>query len=256
MKWILWTLIFLAFFTPIIFIGKGVDHLDIMKDRYKRALDAGASSAARAIPYSGENSLEQTGIGFGDKEQHSNNIAIDRDMALEWFYRVFYRNLGIEKDEKAQENIKRYIPMKAIAGFDKLMISDVNDNWIEEIDYEIEYKGTLYLFTMSEQVKNVATGEWGRDVDFGIEPAAREALINDFIKHKLDVFLNARENAESSYNYYVNIPLNDSQMTENISGISFIVMVEGIPLPSLNPFKKEKFYAFALGGTEIYRDNM
>ncbi len=255
MKWILWILIFLAFFTPIIYIGKGVDHLDIMKDRYKRALDAGVSSAARAIPYSDEDSLEQTSMGFGDKEQNSNNIIIDKDIALEWFYRVFYRNLGIENDVEAQENIKRYIPMKAIAGFDKLMIADVHDNWTYEIEYEIEYKGTLYLFTMSDQVKKVATGEWGIDVDFGIEPEVREALINNFIRHKLNEFLSTRENAESNYNYAVNISPNDSEMTENISGISFIVMVEGMPLATLNPYNKEKFYAFALGGTEIYRGN-
>lgn len=255
MKWILWALIFLAFFTPIVYIGKGVDHLDIMKDRYKRALDAGASAAARAIPYSGEASIEQTSIGFGDKEQNSNNIIIDKAIALEWFYRVFYRNLGIELDEEAQENIKRYIPMKAIAGFDKLMLADVHDNWIEEIEYQIEYKGTMYLFTMSDQVKKVASDEWGRDVDFGIEPETREALVNDFIRYKLNEFLSARENNESNYNYFVNISSNDSEVTENISGISFIVMVEGMPLPTLNPLKQEKFYAFALGGTEIYRDN-
>ena len=129
MKWFFWTLIFLAIFVPIIYIGMGVNHLDIMKDRYKRALDAGVSAAARAITYEDENSLEQVATGFGTDNQHANNIAINKEVALNWFYRVFYRNLGIQEDTVAQEMIKKYMPMKAIVGFDRLMIADVNDDF-------------------------------------------------------------------------------------------------------------------------------
>lgn len=254
MKWFYWTLIFIVFVTPIIFIGKGVDHLDIMKDRYKRALDAGVSSAARAYVYEGQQSLEQTGSGFGTSMQHSNNLVVDRDNALRWFYRVFYRNLGIEDDAQAQENIARYIPMKAIASFDRLMIADLNDQWTVEKYYDIDYKGVLYRFTLSDQVMNKATGIWKRDVDFGIPSADRETLVSNFIRDELNRFLMNRENAESRNAYYVNISSTDSDLkTDNIKGISFIVMAEGLPLPTLNPWKIERFYAFALGGTEISR---
>lgn len=255
MKWFFWTLIFLAFFTPIIFIGKGIDHLDIMKDRYKRALDAGASAAARAVVYDDEISLEQVARGFGNEDLHTNNIAINKDAAMNWFYRVFFRNLGIEADMLAQENLKRYIPMKAIVGYDKLMIADVKDHWVFDESYELMYKGTAYKFTLSDQVMKKSTGQWARDVDFGIQPEDREKLINSFIRNRLNDFLANRENDESHYDYQINISTqNDDEMTENISGISFIVMVEGLPLPSLNPRKTEKFYAFSLGGTEISRE--
>lgn len=254
MKWFFWTLIFLAFFTPIIFIGKGIDHLDIMKDRYKRALDAGASAAARAVVYDDEISLKQAAMGFGNEDMHANNISINNDIALNWFYRVFFRNLGIEADITAQENLKQYIPMKAIVGYDKLMVADVNDHWIIEENYELGYKGTVYKFTLSNQVMKKSTGQWARDIDFGIQPEEREELINRFIRNKLNDFLAKRENDESNYDYYINISTKyDDEMTENISGISFMVMVEGLPLPSLNPRRSEKFYAFSLGGTEIRR---
>ena len=254
MKWFFWTLIFLAFFTPIIFIGKGIDHLDIMKDRYKRALDAGASSAARALIYDDKDSLDLASMGFGEKTQHGNNIAIDKENALNWFYRVFYRNLGIEDDSEAQEKLKRYIPMKAIAGFDRLMIADLNDQWILEKEYLIDFKGTKYYFTMSDQVREKDTNMWGRDVDFGISPSDREALISRFLREELNQFLANRENYESKNTYYVKIADNNfDEDTESISGISFIVMAEGMPLPTLNPWKSEKFYAFTLGGTEISR---
>lgn len=254
MKWFFWTLIFLVFFTPIIFIGKGIDHLDIMKDRYKRALDAGASSAARALLYDDKESLEHASIGFGTKAQHGNNISINKENSLNWFYRVFNRNLGIEDDTTAQENLKRYIPMKAIAGFDRLMIADLDDQWILEKEYLIDFKGTEYYFTMSDQVREKDSNLWGRDVDFGISPSEREALINRFIRGELNQFLVNRVNNESKNNYYVKIADNNSNVdTESICGISFIVMAEGMPLPTLNPWNSEKFYAFALGGTEISR---
>lgn len=254
MKWFFWTLIFLAFFTPIIFIGKGIDHLDIMKDRYKRALDAGASAAARALIYDDKDSLNLASMGFGAKSQHGNNIAIDKENALKWFYRVFYRNLGIENDAEAQARLKRYIPMKAIAGFDRLMIADLNDQWILEKEYLIDFNGVKYYFTMSDQVRVKDTNMWGRDIDFGISPSEREALINRFIRAELNQFLSDRENYESKNTYNVKIADNSfDEDTESIRGISFIVMAEGIPLPTLNPWKSEKFYAYTLGGTEISR---
>lgn len=255
MKWFFWTLIFLVFFTPIIFIGKGINHLDIMKDRYKRALDAGASSAARAFIYDDMDSLEHAAIGFGSETKHGNNIIVDKENALDWFYRVFYRNLGIEDDILIQETFKKYIPMKAIVGFDRVMIANLNDQWVLEKEYLIDFKGTKYYFTMSDQVRKEDTNLWGRDVDFGISPSEREALVSRFIREELNQFLAGRENDESKNIYYVNIAdYNSDEETENISGISFIVMAEGMPLPSLNPWKAKKFYAFALGGTEISRD--
>lgn len=254
MKWFLWLLIFLAFFAPVLYIGKGIDHLDIMKERYKRALDAGVSSAARAFAYEGEDSLAQAGFGFGASLEHSNNIMVDKGNALDWFYRVFYRNLGIENNTAEQGAISRYIPMKAIAAFDRLLIADVNDSWVIEERYELEYKGKVYLFTLSDQVMDSSTGTWARDVDFGIAPEEREALVSGFIRRRLNEFLSARENAESSNRYYVNISSNGfDHKTDNIRGISFIVMAEGLPLPSLNPGRPERFYAFALGGSEISR---
>jgi hypothetical protein len=255
MKWFFWTLIFLVFVTPIIFIGKGIDHLDIMKDRYKRALDAGASSAARAYIYDDRDSLEYAAIGFGSEMQHGDNILVDKDNALNWFYKVFFRNLGIEDDMATQENIKKYIPMKAIASFDRLMIANLHDQWIYEREYLIDYKGTKYYFTMSDQVREKNTNLWGRDIDFGISPIEREALVSEFIRKELNKFLEGRENYESNNTYSVNIAgYNSDEETENIGGISFIVMLEGMPLPTLNPWKVEKFYAFALGGTEISRN--
>jgi hypothetical protein len=100
-----------------------------------------------------------------------------------------------------------------------------------------------------------STGNWARDIDYGIQPEEREELVNEFIRSRLNDFLSKRVIDESNIQYEVNISTtNYDDMTDNISGISFIVMAEGLPLPSLNPRNPERFYAFALGGTEISRE--
>jgi hypothetical protein len=38
-----------------------------------------------------------------------------------------------------------------------------------------------------------------------------------------------------------------------IRGINFIVFCEGLPIPSLNPFRPKLFYAYGIGGSEIRR---
>lgn len=254
MKWFFWTLVFLAFFIPTVFIGKGIDHLDIMKDRYKRALDAGANAAVEYTTYEHAGNLRELGTGFGEQEQHTNKIVIDKAAALTWFYRVFYRNLKLENDTAAQSNLKKYIPLKAIVSFDKIMIADLNDNWLVDKYYDIEYNGTLYRFTLSERVLKLSMGVWGKDIDFNIPPGTRQALVSEFVRNELNQFLNNRANFESNNYYDVNIAVADIDVkTDDVDGVNFIVMAEGLPLPTLNPWREGKFYAFGLGGSEITR---
>jgi len=254
MKWFFWVLIFLVFVTPIIFIGKGIDHLDIMKDRYKRALDAGANAAVAYVSYDNGENMVQIAAAFGEQAIHANNIVIDKDAALAWFYRVFYRNLRIENDYTAQERLKKYIPMKAIVAFDRLMIADLNDDWVFDEFYDIEHNGVKYRFTLSERVMRISTGVWGKDTDFGISPSMREALVSEFIRTNLTRFLNNRENFESNNYYDVNIAVSDIDFkTDDVDGINFIVLSEGLPLPTLNPYKQGKYFAFSLGGSEATR---
>lgn len=235
-------------------IGKGIDHLDIMKERCKRALDAGANAAVNCVEYNASENLSKLGMGFGEQQYHRNNLLFDRDESLAWFYRVFYRNLNIEKNPTAQQNMKKHMPMKALLTFERLMIADVTDSWIVDKHYEMEYKGVLYRFTLSDRVFRVDTATWGRDVDFGISVEEREALVNEFIKSNLNNFLNRRENFESGYYYDVNIAVSDIDLkTDDIDGINFIVLTEGLPLPALNPWQQSKYYAFGLGGSEITR---
>jgi hypothetical protein len=243
----------------LFFIGKGVDNMDIMGERYKRALDAGAYAAASYRAYDEVKFLENQGTGFGTGLEDSKNVLLDRDESIAWFFRLFFRNLGY-KDEEKQAAVKKYIPMKALILYDRLMIADLNDDWEAycpsgEKEYIMQYHGRNYKFTLSDQVYDISNGAWIRDCDIGLTEEQRKALVTGYIIGELNNFINSRANKESGSYYNIVFSLNDAEdeKLSGINGVNFIVFCEGLPISSLNPFKKEKFYAYGIGGSEIDR---
>jgi len=71
------------------FIGKGIDNIDIMAERYKRALDAGANAASGYRAYYSEGMLYAHGAGFGIGLEDSNNVPVEREEAVKWFTGCF-----------------------------------------------------------------------------------------------------------------------------------------------------------------------
>lgn len=254
LRWFYFALIIIFASVTLGFMNQGVSNLDLMKERYKRALDAGADAAARYRSYDTNEQIREISTGYGEGLESRYNVEINPEKSLEWFYRVFFKNLGFQDNLIAQLELKKYIPLKAIVAYDRLMIADLNDNWIIDETYDIDYNGKIYRFTLSDQVMDISTGIWKTDVDFGIQEDARKALVNSFIRSEINDALVNRANYESNNIYFASIALDDVDPKENsISGVNFIVMAEGMPLPSLNPWKPAKFYAFGLGGSEIVR---
>ena len=138
-------------------------------------------------------------------------MPVERDEAVKWFYRLFFRNLGIMNTER-QNEIKRYIPLKAIILFDRLMIADADDNWhtydpAGEKEYVFQYKGKNYKFTLSDQIFDIESGTWITDGDIGLEPRERKAMVTEYIISQLNSFL---DNRGSGNNYKLVFSLNDT----------------------------------------------
>lgn len=257
MKSFFWSLIFIFCAWSLFFIGKGVDNIDIMSERYKRALDAGAYAASSYRAYSTEEMLHSQGIGYGIGLEDSNNVTIDRDEAIKWFYRLFFRNLSINDYDK-QNELKHYIPMKAIICYDRLMIADAEDNWLSydaagEKEYLIQFNGKSYKFTLSDQVYDIENGRWVLTGDIGLDANGRKALLTQYIINELNSFLGNRANKESGNYYKIEFSLDDAlnDKLSGINGVNFLVFCEGMPIPTLNPFKRERFFAYGIGGSEI-----
>lgn len=259
MKSFFWSLIFLFCAWSLFFIGKGADNIDIMSERYKRALDAGANAAASYRAYNSEEMLYNQGTGYGIGFEDSNNVPIDREEAIKWFYRLFFKNLSINASDKQQE-LKKYIPMKAIICYDKLMIADSDDNWHSydpagEKEYIIQYRGKSYKFTLSNHIYDIENGIWATASEIGIDPKDRKALLTQYITNELNGFLDNRAKMECGNNYKILFSVGDAfdDKLSGISGVSFLVLCEGLPIPTLNPFRRGKFFAYGIGGSEITR---
>jgi len=259
MKAFFLSIIFIFCSGSLFFIGRGVDQVDIMAERYKQALDAGANAAAEYRAYNTQEIMENQGTGFGVGYEDSLNVEVDREAALKWFYRLFYRNLGIFTDVE-QEELKRYIPMKALILYDRLMIADAEDDWYAyapegEKKYRMEYKGKSYYFTLSEQIYDISGRKWIKAGDIGLEPAARKALVTGYIASELEGFLRDAGMGRSGNRYELVFSLTEDkgEKLSGINGINFLVLCEGIPIPSLNPFNKTSFFAYSVGGSEIIR---
>lgn len=261
MKAFFLSLIFLFCTWSIFFIGKGIDNIDIMSERYKRALDAGANAASGYRTYDAGEMLSLHGYGYGTGMEDSSNVAIDRQDALRWFYRLFFRNLGIY-DADNQEELKKYIPLKAIICYDRLMVADARDNWYTydpegEKEYILSYNGKDFKFTLSDQIYDIEGGLWIDCKAIGLEAEDRKAMLNQYIAEELNSFLNSRADVESGYNYKISFSLDDAldDKLSGVNGVNFLVFCEGMPIPSLNPFRHERFYAYSVGGSEIRRIN-
>lgn len=259
MKSFFWSLIFIFCTWSLFFIGKGVDNIDIMSERYKRALDSGANAASGYRAYNSEEMLSNQGTGYGIGLEDSSNVLVDRQEAVKWFYRLFFRNLGI-KDIDEQNELKRYIPMKAIILYDRLMIADAYDNWFSydpagEKEYIIAYRGKNYKFTLSDQVYDLESKEWIMSGDIGLDSKDRKVLVTEYIISELNNFLENRTNKESGNYYRIAFSLDDTadKKLNGINGINFFVLCEGMPIPSMNPFRRGEFYAYGIGGSEIRR---
>ncbi|HYE82541.1 MAG TPA: hypothetical protein VEG39_10320 [Clostridia bacterium] len=258
MKAFFLSLIFIFCTWSLFFIGKGIDNIDIMAERYKRALDAGANAASRYRAYNNRDMLFDQGIGYGIGAEDRNNVPVDRDEAVKWFYRLFFRNLSISDSEERDE-LKKYIPMKALILYDRLMIADAHDNWDsygpDGQAYTIQYSGRDYRFTLSDQVYDPHNGQWLMAEDIGLTPEDRKALVTQYIISELNGFLKNRPDKESSSYYEIVFSLDDiaDEKLSGINGVNFFVLCEGVPLSSLNPYKREEFFAYGIGGSEITR---
>ena len=200
------------------------------------------------------NNLKNLSYGYGVGTENKNNIVINKEEALQWFYRVFYRNIGVDDSVQAQKKVNQYLVMKCFVQFDRISIADENDNWLIEKEYIITHNGQSYLISLAEDVKRISTGEWLKASSIGLTESKRREYLIQFITDEINLFLQSYSN--NGVNVTINISADESdKLLNSINGINFIVFVNCMPLPALNHFDpKEKLNVFSIGGSELYRN--
>ena len=252
MKQFLWLLILIFCFNALTFIELGQSSFHYYKEKYKRAVDAGADAAAEYDYYVKEENLEQQALGFGEGYESRHNYRIEPDTSLEWFYRVFFRNMSCETDLNKQQELKKTFVFKALVLYDRLLIADHEDTWVVEKRYEVEHGGKGYYLTLSDQVQEKGTGVWVRETSMGLTSLSRKALVSRFIREELNSFIKLNKNIKSGLDYSMHIGLEDMDYRhEGIGGVNIIIMCEGIAIRGFNPWSSQKYYAFSAVGSEI-----
>lgn len=209
-----------------------------IEERYKRALDVACYSAMRASIYKSDN-LYDLSNGLSD------SINIDKEKALEWFYKVLFKNLNIE-DNKLKNNLKKYIPIKCILGYEKMYLANKEDKWIS-IPYIFKYNNSIYKLTLDCKVYKKYKDKYIETNDI---KNSYKYLIN-IIKSNIN---NIMDNETNSLNIKYNIKFGVDKEDENmcIKGISFIAFVDNMPISKYDFGKK--FYAVSFAGSEILRN--
>ena len=241
----MWGSVVLICLTYLMYGDHVLDNVNTMEGRYKRALDAATYGALKYRKYDDARYMENIADGFDQ------DVEIDKDASLKWFYRLFYRNIGIEGNEYAKAELKKYITLKAIIGYDRMYVANEDDEWIE-ILYEIVCEGKIYNLTLTNKVLDVDSNKWRVIKDIGIEEREKEGILVNLIKENINNTLNLRNNG-SQDKYFVDFGLSDIDLNSRINGISFISFVEGMPLPSHKVGGNEKLHAVSFSGSELIR---
>lgn len=254
MKKIIMATVIILYFTITCLAAGAIRKTSAYKIEFKRALDAATDAAVNRRIYEHSGSLEGLSFGYGIGYENKGNIPVYKADALKWFYRILFKNIGIEHDTAAQDRLKGYIPMKCLILFDRLEIADANDAWIVEKQYIIERGGTAYLFTLTDDVQNMSNGSWLKASALGISEAERKRLVTNLITKEVNKFL--YEHSSKGTYFEINIGADGSDlMHSSINGINFIVFIDKMPLQGMNFFNpKETFTVFSIGGSELYRD--
>ncbi len=246
MRIFVWITVVIIGFNMLIYGDVAINNLDTQKMRYKRALDSATYAAARYRYYNTEEYVEN--ISDGQNE----NIKINKEQAIKWFYKIFFRNIGVEEESFIGEELKTYIILKALISYDALYIADSKENWTK-VNYDIEYKGKIYRFTLKDRIHDIDSGAFRSIAEIGLTSEKRKELVTNHIKEQINNFLNLREQEKNSGNYYVDFGLSDIDKNTELNGINFVAFVEGMPIPAFNLNQKNKLYAVSFSGAEVRR---
>ncbi|HCC07420.1 MAG TPA: hypothetical protein DEP72_04590 [Clostridiales bacterium] len=246
MRLFIWISVLILGVNTLLYGDMAINSLDTAKIKYKRALDSATYAAAKYRAYASEEYMENIADGFNE------NILVNKEEALEWFYRVFFRNINMEDDKYMMAEMKKYIILKSVIGYDKMYIAGKDDKWIE-MNYEIEYNGKKYRFTLSDKLYDIQLGIWKNAQDIGLDDETRTELVTKRIKDNINNILNLREYEKNKGYYYVDFGIVDKDINSQIKGINFVAFVEGMPIPAFNMDGRSKLYAVSFAGAEISR---
>ncbi|TVX85614.1 hypothetical protein [Paenibacillus agilis] len=208
---------------------------------------------------------------------------VNKETALDSFYKSLFLNLGLADDQLTQDVVKRYIPAIAVIGYDGFwihteeMFQDGNGEnvirpvWKEKKPYAYsDDYGNSLTFTLDDYVYayDAATGQWheGKREVVDQEVLGRISLLNDpdvfdqvrrttivtAIQDDLAHFINAHNQYSRllGISYTFTLPeISEEEWNNTIDDVGFIAFIQGLPVG------QREYNRYAFGGGRLVKND-
>ncbi|MFC0213876.1 hypothetical protein ACFFK0_15705 [Paenibacillus chartarius] len=276
MKMINWAIVGVLILLPFYVINR-IDtetqrRMMITEMRYDAALDAAVDDAARALL---NNASQQQEARYDSVKR----VRVNKDEAIDTFYRTLYINFGIEEDPVAQGVLMRYIPAVIVIGYDGFWVyaeeelrnaageTEIRPVWGPKKPYAYaDAQGNSLSFTLDDYViaYEASSRTWRegfrpelqsataipllRDAEL-FEQVRRSTIVNA-IQNELAYRINRHNQHVSRYgvSYTFTLPTISAEEWKNTVGdIGVMAFVQGIPMGS------KTYNNYALGGSRVLK---
>lgn len=219
---IIWKATLVFFVVLMLSLGSiNNDKIKFLKHEYKQSFELAVDAGMDSLSYTDQIDFEN---------QSYEDVNYDTDRSLDIFYKVLEGNLSTIH----VNNLKSYIPVKIFIMNDHLVVYN-NLDQKEIIYFDVNVDGTTYSLSINDE--NIYPFDKKNVLSY---------YINSVINQKLDLY------KLGNVKYTLNLN-SDNAFYNQIDSVGFIVFTEGLPIPSLLPFKHEVYYVNSIAGDQVIK---
>ncbi|WP_127575955.1 hypothetical protein [Paenibacillus barengoltzii] len=240
--------------------------------RYDAALDTAVDDAARALLITADQQQEA-------RYESVKQVRVNKEEAIDTFYRTLYMNFGIAEDTVAQGVLRRYIPAIIVMDYNGFWVyaeeefrnaageTEIRPVWGAKKPYAYaDSQGNSLSFTLDDHVLayEAGSGTWREGFrseiqaettipllrDAALFEQVRRSTIVDAIQNELAYRINRHNQYVSRYgiSYTFTLPtISAEEWNNTIDDIGVMAFVQGIPMGS------KTYNNYALGGSRVLK---
>ncbi|BFH60136.1 hypothetical protein [Paenibacillus azoreducens] len=269
---ILFVCIFLPFMLVLDMRTRDQETVLQLKSQYTAALRTAVQDASKMLNI---NELQEYEAGY----QSVKFFKVNKELALDTFFRTLYLNFGVENDPIGQGTLASYIPVIGITDYDGFFLytmSEYKDQtgqnlakpmWRPKKPYAYsDGSGNSINFTLDSYVHayDAASGKWVEGFREDLQGITSIPLLNDpvnfdsvrrstiirSIQRDLAYFINAYNEyaIRNGISYTFKLPeIPHEEWTNTINDVGIIAFIQGLPIG------EQMYNNYALGGGRLVK---
>jgi hypothetical protein len=276
MKIINWAIVLVLILFPFFVVNRmeaKAQRITLLTElRYDAALDTAVDDAAWALLINVNQQQEA-------RYDSAKRVRVNKEEAINTFYRTLYMNFGISSDPVAQGVLNRYIPVVVVIGYDGFYVyaeeeftnaageTEVHPVWGQKKPYAYaDRQGNSLSFTLDDYITayEAGTRTWreglrgemvtGSNIpllqDLDVFEATRRNTIVNAIQSELAYRINRHNQWVSriGMSYTFTLPvISQEEWNNTVNDIGVLAFVQGIPMGS------KRYNNYSLGGSRVVR---